>query len=145
MSTPGAVDRIVRVLRSLPLLPDHAGAVHAAVLEALRDDGFHVEHEVPITLSDGREGRIDLVARRWGGATAIEIDARRPRTKSLDKLREFDGGRIMALRGVAGCGRFDGIDAIVPIRVRMLRSTDERDEARGAVGRAVYRRRRRAA
>lgn len=137
MSTPFFVDSIVKVLRALPAMPDHAGAVHATALMALKREGFDVEHEAPVAMPNGRMGRFDLVVRRWGCQAAIEIDARKPRAKSLEKLLLFNGGRIVALRGVAARGSFEGIDTIVSLRVGLLHSTTERDEARRAVGDAV--------
>lgn len=123
-----AVDRAVAALRGLPTLPDTSQVVHAAALAALRDAGFVVKPEVTVVLPEGRNGRYDLVA-EWGShRIAVEIDTRKPRQKSLDKLRAFDGGRIIALRGVSCAWRIDGIDAIVPLKVRIASSPEVSDK-----------------
>lgn len=137
MSTPFVVGRVCQVLRALPPQPDNAHCVHAAAIEALAAAGFYVYPEFSIVYGDGEHerGRIDIAVLMHGQTVAIEIDARKPRVRSLKKLRAFDGGRVLALRGVAGGVRIHGIDAVVPIRVR-LETTAEATDKR-TVGRAV--------
>jgi hypothetical protein len=135
MSHPIVVDEAARALRAMPMQPDTAAVVHAAAVTALVSAGFEVYVEVRVDLPDGGFGRYDIVAHHPRGAVAIEIDARKPRRKSLAKLRQFDGGRIVALRGVADLTKPEGIDAVVSIRVRVARQSEIKDKT--AVGRAV--------
>jgi hypothetical protein len=130
MSTPMLVAEAVAVIRSMPAVPDDADWAHAEVMRALAKAGFVVAHEIGITTDDGRRGRLDVVAEKCGARIAIEIDARRPREKSLAKLRTFDGGRIIALRGVSVPGRIDRIDAVVPLRVRCASAAEKADKRR---------------
>jgi hypothetical protein len=84
-------------------------------------------------------GRIDLVAEYRNERVAIEIDYRSPREKSLDKLRQFRGYRIVCLRG-AYVNPPDGIDAVVALPMRAgwqphrQRPLKELDPAAGVVG-----------
>jgi hypothetical protein len=135
MSHPIAVYEAARALRAMPMQPDTAAVVHAAAVTALASAGFEVYVEVRVNLPDGGFGRYDIVAVHPRGSVAIEIDARKPRRKSLEKLRQFGGGRIVALRGVADLTKPEGIDAVVPIRVRVARQSEIKDKT--AVGRAV--------
>lgn len=137
MSTPYFIERVVESLAAMPVQPDHAAAVHGAAITVLRNYGFDVDHEVYVEGSEGRRGRIDLVVSKWGCSAAIEIDARKPRAKSLEKLRAFNGGRIVALRGVEVAVEIEGIDAVVCIKVRTFRSKIEAETAKRAVRRAV--------
>lgn len=107
----------VSVMRDLPAVPDHAGQLQRAVADALEFKGFVVRCEAPTTaLGDDREGRVDILATIMGGVVAIEIDARKPRARSLKKLRLFNAFRIIALRGV-DMEPPDGIDAVVALKV----------------------------
>ena len=81
--------------------PDEATKCQGFVASALRKGGFKVTWEVDVARADGRPGRIDLVAEYRNERVAIEIDYRSPREKSLDKLRQFRGYRIVCLRGAA--------------------------------------------
>lgn len=132
----GMVQHICEILEHLEDLPDTAAQVHAQVMIALRRDGFSVLPEYPQTFIDSignfRRGRIDLVAVMGCDRCAIEIDARKPRRRSLHKLLAFDGYRIVALRGVSG-QPVDGIDAYARIPTR-LASAAEREDKR-TVGR----------
>lgn len=134
MSAPWFVERIVKILDGLPLLPDNAPYVHAAVLEAMNGAGLLVLPEYWIKYDDEHTGRIDLVVLDKNQKCAIELDCRRPRSKSLAKLRAFQGGRVLALRGVAGRVEIHDIDAVVPIRVRLESTSEEADKR--AVSRA---------
>jgi hypothetical protein len=102
--------------------PDTAAHVHAAAMQQLKSAGFFVYTEWWLGVDYmSEEGRIDIVAYRDGQFTGIEIDRRRPRKKSLEKLRGFRGGRIVVLRG-ANCVTPSGIDAVVSIPVRIGRA-----------------------
>ena len=100
--------------------PDHAQSMHAEVALSLRIVGFEVRFEHPIAKfgDDGRSGRIDLVVRHGDAVAAIELDARRPRRRSIAKLKAFDGFRIIGLRGVRWQDKVEGIDAVVCLRSR---------------------------
>lgn len=75
---------------------DNAAALHGAAQHALEQAGFRCwrEWREPVT-----GGRIDLVAEKDGFRAAIELDCRSPRSKSVAKLRNFDGYRVIVLRG----------------------------------------------
>ena len=137
MSNSNFVNRLVHILRSMPTLPDNAQYVHAAVLEAMNADGLLVLPEYWIRFGEEQWGRIDLVVKDRNLSAAIELDCRRPRGKSLLKQRAFNGARILGLRGIAGRVDLEGIDAVVPIRVRLESIAEEKDKA--AVGRAYDR------
>jgi hypothetical protein len=92
--------------------------MHEEVSFWLEAAGFFVENEFPTKeLGDDRAGRIDIVASYKRGSVAIELDCRRPRTRSLKKLRLFNGYRLIVLRGVAMPVAYDGIDQIIAARV----------------------------
>jgi hypothetical protein len=85
-----------------------------AVAGRLSDAGFVVEVEVRVAdRGDGQRGYIDIVASCSDGAVAIELDCRSPRAKSLAKLRQFSGFRVVGLRGAVCSVVPDGIDAVV--------------------------------
>jgi hypothetical protein len=112
--------RAVAVMTGLSEIPDKAGILHRAVADALSADGFEVRCEAGTAqLGDDREGRIDILARRDGGVVAIEIDARKPKARSLKKLMLFNAYRIIALRGVSMAPPA-GIDAVVALNVAAL-------------------------
>lgn len=118
------LENLCRVLARLAPQPDTAAQVHVAAAKALRRSGFDVILEYGLD-----HGRIDIVAvAQDGWRCAIEIDARKPRARSLVKLRAFLGAKVVALRGV-GALIPDGIDATVLIPVRMATQA-ERDDRR---------------
>jgi hypothetical protein len=116
-----SLELVRSILENLPPTADTAPMVQVAAARALLSHGFDVtvEHVV-----DG--GRIDLVVAwdDWRGA--IEIDARRPRARSLLKLRAFSGAKIIALRGVTALLP-EGIDAVVNIPVRTALDAERAD------------------
>lgn len=116
-ATPKLVADVVRALERMRPVADDASIVHAASIRALRAAGFSVDAEVYVALGEGRGGRFDLVVEKNGARVAIELDARRPRRRSVEKLKSFDGGRVIGLRGVAGVQYLD-IDAVAVIPVR---------------------------
>ncbi len=111
---------LCHLLATLPPQPDTAAQVQVAAAEALRGY-FDVVLEWPV---DG--GRIDIVASRGRWRCAIEIDARKPRARSLVKLRAFLGAKVIALRGVHGLIP-EGIDAAICIPVRMATEAERAD------------------
>lgn len=112
---------ICATLEELPLQPDTAAHVHVAAARALHRQGFDVEIEHQVS-----GGRIDIVATDGEWRCAIEIDARKPRGKSLIKLRNFIGAKVIALRGVTALLP-SGIDAVVTIPVRTATSDEISD------------------
>ena len=109
--------------------PDHAQAMHAELAKSLRLAGFYVWLEYPTkAFGDIRDRRLDLLVRGRGGfMAAIELDARKPRRKSVEKLRLVDGFRIVGVRGVEDVSRPDGIDAVVTMRVRAATEFEKAD------------------
>jgi hypothetical protein len=94
------------ILRSLPPGPDNAAIFQDYIEHHLRGMNYVVDREVPCLKMSGRRGRIDLVAsysfehrgRDYKVRIGIELDWKRPRYRSLAKLRIFDGYRIIVLR-----------------------------------------------
>lgn len=120
---------VISIIRSV-IWPDHAATLHAYVGRALQAEGFKVTYEFKTrSLGDPRDGRIDLLAVRNGGVVAIELDTRRPRKRSLLKLRLADAFRLIVLRGVEGYDVPEGIDAVIAAPVRMA-SVAERSDKR---------------
>lgn len=117
------IDRAVAALSAMDSLPDCANSVHAAALVALHDAGFYVSAEVVVP-----GGRLDIVAISKGYPVAIEIDARKPRNKSLLKLRAWRYGRVVALRGVNIDRLPDGIHAAANIKVHTASTVDISDK-----------------
>ncbi len=115
MSIVKDVSAIMRRLRC----NDHAGTMQAQVASALRHAGYFVVLEYPTAgLGDRRDGRIDIVATAISGErVAIELDARKPRRRSIEKLRLFPGSRVIGLRGVEWRDLPDGIDDVICLTV----------------------------
>lgn len=111
---------------------DSAAAMHALAAEILQSHEFVVEFEHTIfyidTLKQKRRGRIDLVAYKYGGAVAIELDCRNPRTKSIQKLRAFDGAKIFALRGIRVIDMPAGIDGAAYLQCRQATRHEKKDK-----------------
>lgn len=124
--------RLKSVLQDFPETPDNAPDVHAAAIVHFAKHGYLVEAEVTVKLPGERQGRIDLrlydtYHRR--AAIVVEIDARKPRKKSILKLRQFSAARVILLRGVsAPRTAIDGIDLVYSLPVYV-----EGDETRASV------------
>ncbi len=74
-------------------------AFHGAVYLSLRQSRFKVRKEVFVPdRYDGHAGYIDLLATKGGHRFAIELDNDVPRRKSISKLRQVQGIRIIILR-----------------------------------------------
>jgi hypothetical protein len=113
-----AVGRYAALIISNNSYPDNARLMHQRVSFLLEKNGFYVENEFPTrVIGDDKAGRIDIVASYKSGSVAIELDCRRPRTRSLKKLRLFDGYRLIALRGVGMFETPRGVDQVVCARV----------------------------
>lgn len=130
-----SLDAIVNIMKGC-VWPDHAASMHAGVAASLRKAGYQVCMEYPTgALGDTRDGRIDLVAIWDGGKAAIELDCRKPRKRSIHKLRLFDGYRVIGVRGIEGQPIPDGIDAVVTMRVRVPEDAEASD--RRTINRAL--------
>lgn len=116
-----------------------ANAWQEAVYEALGQAEFDVQTEFYLRwaadnpwkpmrpgLPRRRRGFIDIMAKKNGVEIAIELDFARPRQRSLFKLWNFPGKRIIGLRSAhrlndVRADLFTGIDAlVVPGAVRLL-------------------------
>jgi hypothetical protein len=108
--------------------PDHAQSMHAELAKALRLNGYYVWMEYPTRdLGDLRDGRIDLYVTWAGGSAGIELDGRKPRKRSIDKLRLIDGYKIVGVRGIERVHCPQGIDAVVTMRVRAATEFEKAD------------------
>lgn len=106
----------VAVLNVTPPGPDNASVFHRYLEEQLRRADLRTAREVRSPRGPTRSGRIDIVVSHEDERLAIEVDWLKPRYKSLQKLRLFDGYRVVVLR------RSDpwpyplaGIDAVLSI------------------------------
>lgn len=121
-------DKIIAIMQSR-VWPDHAQTMHTDFARELRRAGFYVWMEYPTkAFGDIRDRRLDLLVRGRGDfLAAIELDARKPRKKSIEKLRMVDGVRIVGVRGVEGVPCPEGIDAVVTMRVRSATEFEKAD------------------
>lgn len=69
-------------------ITDHAKTAQHEIAEHLRKQGFSVELEVPLEF-DGRNGRIDIVAKSEDRCLVIEVDRSSPRKKSFTKVLKY--------------------------------------------------------
>lgn len=107
---------------------DQSAGLHHSVMSRLQARGFRVIPEFHRrALGDPGNRRIDIVAILEEGRVAIELDCRRPRRKSLEKLRLYPGSRIVGLRGVLPLIP-NGIDACVSMSVRQPTKTEQADK-----------------
>lgn len=111
-------DKIADVLRGLDPGPDDASVFQDYIEHHLQTAMCTVYREVRCPRGPTKNGRIDLIAECNGAMIALELDWTKPRFKSLAKLRNFRGYRIVVLR------RSDpwpyplqGIDAVVCVPV----------------------------
>lgn len=121
MSNFDTLEEIHNICHSLSPMPDDASHVHQAVMMAFHEAGYKVYHEYLVRLPDGRSGRIDVVVESPAGVwAAIEIDARKPRKRSIAKLATGRWLRICCLRGVGeGPTQYPGLDAVIALPVRL--------------------------
>lgn len=141
MSSRDAIIQHLRdICRVMPAMPDDASYVHQQMLIAFHEAGYSVFNEYVVRLDDGRSGRIDIVLQascgRW---VAIEIDARRPRKRSIAKLGTRNWIRISCLRGVeGGPSEYPGVDAIIALPVRLATFEEKSKKAPiASIGRAL--------
>lgn len=116
-TVPAATQPLIALFRTL-IVEDTATDAQAKVVEALESDGYDVWKEVTVgTPGTWSHGRIDLFASRNGEAVAIEIDHRRPRKRSIVKLRTVrDASRMVLVRRLQKNKALDtpgGIHAVI--------------------------------
>lgn len=123
-----AVGKIAAKVLASRVWADDAATMHAEVAAALEAAGLFVIMEYPTRwLGDVRKGRIDIVVQKALGQAAIELDCRKPRRRSVLKLRLFPGYRIVGIRGIEGFDPVIGIDEIVSMRVRVAKPHEKAD------------------
>lgn len=113
---PASVQSLLSHVKTLQL-SSHAGKAHYELVEYLTNEGFFVECEHTIYLSQGGVERIDIMAHRDEMILAIEVDARFKR-KSVQRLRRLkDAGvyLIICLLHPTKMALPDDIDAIVAL------------------------------
>lgn len=110
------------IKRIYPAPDDNAKAFHDAIAEALSSAKFNIQREYRIQSRESGRGRgqIDILAEKYGGIVALELDRRVPRAGSMDKLRAIDAFRVVVLRGAAPWPQERDIDAIFSIAVCQL-------------------------
>lgn len=119
------------ICASLEPMPDDASYVHQRMMIAFDAAGYRVFHEYTVRLDEGRSGRIDIVVESPNGVwAAIEIDARRPRKRSVAKLSAGRWLRICCLRGVSeGPAEYPGLDAVIALPVRLATFAEKSKKA----------------
>jgi hypothetical protein len=123
------ISRFQYIMSKFDKVPDTAPDTHSAVLYHLASHGYSCKAELRVTYMDGRrsrDGRVDIVARcdNTNDMFAIEIDARKPRKKSLLKLFEVNrmsgAYRVVMLRGVGDIDdEVPGVDILINLPVRL--------------------------
>lgn len=105
----GIFTRAIEVCRSIPL--GRSNVAHHDLVAAFKAAGHQVTVEWVIPdRGDGKGGRIDLVVDKM---IAIEADGTRPKKKSVMKLRQFKGIRLIVLGNGKWEGEIPGIHAVV--------------------------------
>ncbi len=119
-------------------MPDDASHVQERLINVMLAAGYRVFHEYYVELPTGHRGRIDIVAQAKNGRwLAIEIDARKPRKRSVEKLSLRNWLRVSCLRGVTeGVADYPGLDAVIALPVRIASVREKSRKARvGDAGR----------
>lgn len=112
----------VREILSGVVVADDDRAASMAVTAALEENGYLCQNNTPVPSRDNNPkytGRIGIVASREGFITAIEIDRKSARRKSIHKLLEYPcDARLILLRGGTVDIVPDGIDAVISLTVK---------------------------
>lgn len=86
------------------------------ICEWLAENGFSCKKQYAVqNRGDGRNGKIDILAEKEGATIGIEIDRDSPRDKSIIKLMQIDGEKVVLVRNGKGREsylRSDGIAVI---------------------------------
>lgn len=91
----------------------NAAAFHAAMVGAMRAEGWAVTAEFPVPdRGDGRSGRIDAVVTA-PAVVGLEFDRCSVRAKSVEKLSHIEGYRVVVLRDADSHPPMPGIDAVI--------------------------------
>jgi hypothetical protein len=107
---------VVAIFEATPPGPDNASVFHKYLEAQLNRAGLHTTREVRCPRGPTRSGRIDIVVTCENEQLAIEVDWLKPRFKSLQKLRLFEGYRVVVLRRAKTWPYpLHGIDAVVCI------------------------------
>lgn len=124
-----AIQEEINALLTSRVWADQAACMHAEVAECLRENSYQVFMEYGTKhLGDRRKGRIDIVAVKNEVFVGIELDCRKPRRRSIEKLRLFSGIRIIGVRGIEGQPVPEGIDDVVTMRVRVPSAVEAKDK-----------------
>lgn len=108
------------VIGNLPPTAE-AGQLEDRARDALAGLGWDVRQQYPVEdRGDGRRGFVDLLATTpEGWSVALELDRVEPRDKSIEKLRQVPGVRIIVLReGPSWEHPPEGIDAVIGLQER---------------------------
>lgn len=120
-TSPAQVDAAITMVQSDPPAASpsrfKAAKLHRGLQKALWCGGCRSRREFKVELLGDRDGRIDLLVTE-PFVIAIGLDRRRPRRKSIRKLRAIEGVRFIVLgqprRRPAKCP--EGIDAVLGAR-----------------------------
>ena len=121
-ASPTAVDAAIGIVhRAILRLPRrlhlNAAMFHRGLQEELRREGCRSHREFKVELFGNRDGRVDLLVTE-PFLMAIELDRRRPRRKSIRKLRTLEALRLIVLgqppRRPIKCP--SGVDAVLGAR-----------------------------
>lgn len=87
-------DDLINLSRSLQPT-EKADQWHDYVQQKIEDLGYKTFREVAVVYGDGENGRLDLVVEKHGLKTAIELDYRTPRKKSILKVKTYSNGMVL--------------------------------------------------
>ena len=105
-------------LAGLVGLPDNSRAFRGAIEERLKARGWDLRTDVRVdSRGDGYGGCVDIVANRGESNVSIEFDRLSPRQKSIVKLQQLPGLRVVILRGAWEGNTPDGVDAVIGMGV----------------------------
>jgi len=71
------------------VLTDNAKIAQIETMEYMVALGYKCHLEHPMIKANGGNGRIDIVCYKGNETVAIEVDNRRPRINSINKLKHF--------------------------------------------------------
>jgi len=109
------IQRAISILQNLPR-GGNAKALQDTAASRLAEAGYAVETEHKVKdRGDGHPGAIDILVNAQP-PIAIELDRRAPREKSLFKLRQINGHRIIVLREGPNQPPPDGITRVIGLQ-----------------------------
>lgn len=108
---PEARKMVQKFINSAP--KSDAQSFHAGVIAEMLAAGWVVESEVAVDdRGDGRIGRVDILVTK-PCVIGIELDRASPREKSVFKLKQIRGYKMIGLRVPGFSGEIAGIDAVI--------------------------------